>query len=203
MRTLGWLVFGVLSCAIGVYPLMYFLAYGPEQGLLANKSTEIQSIAIYAWSFYVHIIFGGVSLLVGWVQFSKKVRSKYLSWHRGIGKIYVLSVLLSGLSGFYIAQYADGGIIAIVGFSGLALAWLYTTGSAYVTIRNKNIVEHEKWMIRSYTLCWAAVTLRLYIPLFTEMLGMDFLPAYVIIAWLCWVPNLIGAEIYIRYSPSK
>jgi hypothetical protein len=48
-------------------------------------------------------------------------------------------------------------------------------------------------MIRSYALCLAAVTLRLYLPL-SGAIGIPFDDAYPAIAWLCWVPNLVAAE---------
>jgi hypothetical protein len=53
-------------------------------------------------------------------------------------------------------------------------------------------------MIRSYALTFAAVTLRIWLPLFQNGFGMEFISAYVIIAWLCWVPNLLWAEWYVR-----
>jgi len=43
-------------------------------------------------------------------------------------------------------------------------------------------------------LTFAAVTLRIWLPLFQYGFGMDFVTAYVIIAWLCWVPNIIWAQ---------
>lgn len=48
-------------------------------------------------------------------------------------------------------------------------------------------------MIRSYTLCLAAVTLRVYLPI-AEAAGIPFESAYPAITWLCWVPNLVAAE---------
>jgi uncharacterized membrane protein (DUF2068 family) len=114
-----------------------------------------------------------------------------------LGKIYVISVLLSGIAGLGIAYFATGGMITATGFAGLALFWLYTTIIAYVAIRKKEINNHQRWMIRSYALCFAAVSLRIYLPLFIGGFGMEFLEAYKIIAWLCWVPNLLIAEFFI------
>jgi hypothetical protein len=48
-------------------------------------------------------------------------------------------------------------------------------------------------MIRSYALTFAAVTLRIWLPL-GQVLHFDFVEAYRVIAWLCWVPNLLAAE---------
>ena len=84
-----------------------------------------------------------------------------------------------------------------MGFGMLALFWLYTTTNAYTSIRNRDIASHQKWMIRSYALCFAAVTLRIYLPIFLGLMGMEFVPAYKIIAWLCWGPNLVVAELFI------
>jgi hypothetical protein len=52
-------------------------------------------------------------------------------------------------------------------------------------------------MIRSFALTLAAVTLRLYLPL-SRIAGIPFYDAYVPIAWLCWVPNLLVAETWLR-----
>lgn len=109
----------------------------------------------------------------------------------------MLSVLLSGISGLGIAFYATGGIIPALGFAGLAILWLYTTFNAYTSIKKGQVTNHQRWIIRSYALCFAAVTLRLYLPTFLGLLHMDFIPAYKIIAWLCWVPNILIAEIFI------
>jgi len=58
-------------------------------------------------------------------------------------------------------------------------------------------VEHRRWMIRSWALTLAAVTLRLYLPL-VMVLDLPFLPCYRAISFLAWVPNLIVAELWLR-----
>ena len=75
----------------------------------------------------------------------------------------------------------------------LATLWLLATGTAYRHIRAGDRVSHRRWMIRSYALTFAAVTLRIYLPL-SLAFGLPFGPAYQTIAWLCWVPNLVVAE---------
>lgn len=135
---------------------------------------------------------------MGWSQFSKRIRGKRLKLHRLLGKIYVVSVLLSSVAGLYVAVFANGGIVSQIGFSFLAIGWFYTTLNAYTTIKKKDVNSHRKWMIRSYALTLAAVTLRLWMPTLPSLLGISSEGAYVIIAWLCWVPNIIIAEIYIR-----
>ena len=192
-----WII-AIFSILIGLYPLIYVLVNMDGQGLLGSKNLEVLSNKAWQIAFYSHIYFGGISLLTGWSQFSKKLRAKRLTLHRLLGKIYVVAVLISAIAGFYAAIYANGGIVAKLGFSFLAIGWFYTTLNAYTTIKRKEIQKHRKWMIRSYSLTLAAVTLRLWMHILPNLLGISFDDSYIIISWLCWVPNIIIAEIYIR-----
>ena len=148
--------------------------------------------------FYTHITFGGIALLTGWSQFSKRLRDRNLSLHRMLGKIYVGSVILSSTAGLFIAFFSSGGIMSALGFSSLALLWLLTILKAYTSILKKDIKQHENWMIRNYALAFAAVTLRIYLPFSQAVLHADFLTSYRIISWLCWVPNILIAQMIIN-----
>ena len=137
-------------------------------------------------------------MLIGWLQFSKKLRQKNINLHRLIGKIYVGCVLLSAIAGFYIGYHATGGLVASVGFMSLAVVWFYVTFMAYRYIKAGNISGHQRMMIFSYAACWAAVTLRIYLPFLIMYFKGDFIPAYQIVAYLCWVPNIIFAYWYVE-----
>lgn len=148
-------------------------------------------------AFYLHIILGGLALLIGWLQFSNKLRIKMVKLHRVIGKTYVVSVLISAIFGLYIAFFATGGVISILGFSSLGVIWLTTTALGFKAIRNRNIELHEKFMIYSYAACFAAVTLRIWLPLLIIAIG-EFTTAYRIVAWFSWIPNIITAFFIVR-----
>lgn len=193
----------LLAILTGLYPLAYYLFDMKSHGLLQGKSSELLNTSYYLTIFYTHISFGGLALLIGWTQFSKKLRLRKMKWHRLIGKVYVLSVLFSSLAGLFIAFFASGGIISVLGFGLLALSWLFTDIQGYLSIRRLEIARHRQWMIRNYALAFAAVTLRIYLPLSTQLLHLEFIDAYRVIAWLCWVPNLLVAEILIRRSISR
>ncbi|MDB5022463.1 MAG: hypothetical protein JWP78_218 [Mucilaginibacter sp.] len=197
LKYLLWIPFAFLAIATGLYPLIYYFIDMHGKGLWASKTNEL--IANTAWhtAFYTHITFGGIALLTGWTQFSKRLRYRYLNAHRQIGKVYVAAVMLSSLAGLYIALFAYGGIASVLGFGALAALWFLTIIKAYTSILKKDIKQHENWMKRNYALAFAAVTLRLYLPCFQAVLHMDFIAAYRIISWLCWVPNLIIAEIIV------
>lgn len=202
MKISLWTVFAFFSIVIGLYPFVYLLV-DMQQGFLASKPQELLQSQIWYGAFYQHIFLGAIALLSGWTQFNKRIRNKNLSLHRTLGKIYLVAVILSGLAGLYLALFANGGIVSTIGFSGLAVGWLFTSAQAYFHIREKNIDQHQYWMIRSYALCWAAVTLRIWLPLFQFVLNIEFLTAYRIIAWLCWVPNVLIAELIVRNTKMK
>jgi uncharacterized membrane protein len=191
-----WFALALLAILVGLYPIIYFVV-DRNFGLLSSKSAQLLSDTIWNIAFYVHIILGGLALLIGWMQFNANMRNKNLERHRVTGKIYIVSVLFSSVTGFYIALFATGGLIASLGFAGLAIVWFYTTLAAYTSIRNKQLRRHQEMMIYSYAACFAAVTLRIWLPLLTAAFG-EFLPAYRIVAWLAWVPNLVVAFFIVR-----
>ena len=144
-----------------------------------------------------HLLGGMLALLGGALQMNAWLRVAYPAVHRWTGRLYVLAVLGGGAAGLVMAFHAFGGPAARLGFGMLALAWLGTTCAGWRHIRAGRRNAHRDWMIRSYALTLAAVTLRIYIPL-SQVNGLPFEEAYRAIAWLCWVPNLVAAEWFIR-----
>lgn len=192
----SWVVFVVLALAVGLYPLTYFFV-DRKFGLLASKSNELLADTMWNIGFYGHILLGGLALFIGWAQFSKKLRTANLKVHRNVGKLYIIAVMISGICGIYIAFEATGGLIASLGFIGLGTIWLFTTLRAYLAVRNKDITLHKGFMIYSYAACFAAVTLRIWLPLLNIVLD-DFVLAYRIVAWLCWLPNMVFAYFWVK-----
>lgn len=184
----AWIIIAVFSVLIGLYPALYFIT-DMSAALLSTKSATLLADKVWQAGFYSHITFGGICLLIGWVQFNRKWRDTNLALHRRIGKIYVVSAIISSLAGIYIGFYATGGVIASLGFITLGIIWPLTTWQAYRHARNGETDPHRRLMYYSYAACFAAVTLRLWMPFLILVTG-DFLQAYRIVAWLCWMPNI-------------
>ena len=87
-----------------------------------------------------------------------------------------------------------------LGFGSLAIAWLGTTIAGYRAVRRRDLISHRCWMLRSYALTFAAVMLRVYLPL-SQIVGLPFGPSYQVISWLCWVPNLLVVEMLVIQRP--
>ena len=67
---------------------------------------------------------------------------------------------------------------------------------AFLAIKRGDVETHRRWMTRSYALMFAAVTLRLELPLLASNFGFD--DGYRVVSWLCWVPNVLVAEAILR-----
>ena len=81
------------------------------------------------------------------------------------------------------------------------LAWIYTTyRGVHAIIVEKNVAVHRDWITRSYAVTFAAVTLRLWVPVLSLGLGMTETEVLSLTPWLSWVPNLIAAELILLYK---
>jgi uncharacterized membrane protein len=188
----------LLVLLVTAYAGLYLYNIGePEFGLLGRKQVAVVANTLWYASFYTHIAAGGTALLVGWTGFIKKLRQQKLKKiHTTLGKIYIISTFISSITGIYIGFFAEGGIIAKLGFVTLGTIWFYITLLAYTAIRNRKIETHQKMMMYSYASCFTAVTLRLWLPAL-EIYFHDFETAYKIVAWLSWIPNLLVARLII------
>jgi hypothetical protein len=150
-------------------------------------------------TLFTHTLFGPIALLAGLVNLLPSIRQRR-RWvaHRWIGRAYLVSVLVLGVAGLLLSFHAAGGLVARVGFALLGVGTLATSGQAYRLIRQRDVRHHREWMLRSYALIFAAVMLRLWMPFLVGVNGWQFLDAYRLTAWLCWVPNLLVVEWVIR-----
>ncbi|WP_241330164.1 DUF2306 domain-containing protein [Chryseobacterium arthrosphaerae] len=196
MKKLLFVVMCIFALLIGAYPLIYVFV-DHQHTFLGSKSPELLHHLIWRTAFFAHIIFGGLALFIGWRQFGESFRNKYIMMHRSIGKIYVVSVLISSVSAIYMGVYANGGVVSAAGFICLGFIWLITTVMGVVSVRKKEMTRHGQFMIYSYACTFAAVTLRLWYPLLKNMTH-DPAGSYIVVAWLCWVPNILVAYLINR-----
>lgn len=191
MKRLLFVIICFFALMIGLYPLIYAFV-DPKYTFLRSKSPEVLHHLIWRTAFFVHIIGGGLALFIGWRQFGESFRNKYIRIHRIIGKVYVISVIMSSIAAIYMGFYANGGWVSVVGFICLGVLWLSTTILGVVHIRKGDIMKHKQLMTYSYACAFAAVTLRLWFPLL-KSITHDPGGSYIAVAWLCWIPNIVAA----------
>jgi uncharacterized membrane protein len=192
LKITGWLAMMILALLVTLVSFRYFIL-SPESAVgppLAKRFAE------YITPLLFHAGGGIIALSLGPWGFWKGFRNRYLRLHRWMGRIYLLAVLVGSTAGLYMAATAFGGLPTRIGFAMLGALWLISGAMAYTYIRRGNVQIHREWMIRNYALTFSAVTLRVWLPLFAA-LGYEFPEAYTTVAWLCWVPNLLVAELII------
>jgi hypothetical protein len=190
LRLIGAGLAVLLGLLVAAYALTALLVPAVRSPLIANLIVSTPVLLV------LHLTGGAVAIAVGAFQLSSRIRARRIAVHRWVGRLYVLGVLVGGVASLLLSMRADGGLAARLGFGMLAVLWLGSTGAAYIHIRNRRIELHRAWMLRSYALTFAAVTLRIWLPL-SQIAGIPFQEAYAAIAWLCWVPNLVVVEWFI------
>ena len=187
----------VLALGVGLFSYRYLVPGAPlgAPPILANGFTRYGVLTVHAG-------FAATALVIGPLQFFGWIRTRHPRWHRRIGTAYVTCCLAGGPAGLLLAMGTTEGPVATAGFGSLAIVWTAATANAWRLARAHDFVRHRRWMIRSYALTFAAVTLRLYLP----MLGLAHIDpdwGYRAISFLCWVPNLAIAELWLSRDASR
>ncbi|AYV45236.1 hypothetical protein CFHF_03485 [Caulobacter flavus] len=187
---LAWILIGLLCLGIAAYSARYLLhpPQTPAQALGNPRGVP--------W-LVVHIAGSVVALALGSLQFVPALRRGATPPHRWTGRLYVLGCLVGGGAGLVLAPGSSAGPSASAGFGLLAVIWIAVNLLGWRAAMQGRFAEHRRWMIRSWALTLAAVTLRLYLPL-VMALDLPFLPWYRAISFLAWVPNLVAAELWLR-----
>ncbi|WP_154222248.1 DUF2306 domain-containing protein [Marinicella rhabdoformis] len=187
-------LYAIAAVGVAYYAVTYF-----QQPINININNPFQlKLLNSGWLTPMHFYASGLALALTPWQLSKKIRNFSKSIHRTIGLLYVLSVLLGGVSGLLLALNATGGWVAKLGFGSLAVIWLSTTAMAFYHALQHDISKHKIWIYRSIALTTAGITLRIMLGVGLGLFQWPFLTVYVPIAWLCWVPNLIFCEWFIQ-----
>jgi len=186
-------LFGLLALmclSVALFSARFLL---PSPIMAESMAPHLQARPII---FLAHVAGGVTALALGAFQLVTW-RGPRRAWHRMAGRVYVVACLVGALAGLGLALTTSAGPLAGLGFGLLAVVWFATTTLAWRKAVAGDFAQHRRWMIRSLALTFAAVTLRVMIPL-SMMNGLDFAIAYPAIAFLCWIPNLIVIELWLR-----
>jgi uncharacterized membrane protein len=103
-----------------------------------------------------HTLCGVIALLAGPIQFSSRLRERHLKFHRVLGRLYIVSVFIGAATGVALATGRPG----FPGTFMQAAAWVVCTTAAFLTARNRQILQHRQWMARSYAVTFTFVSSR-------------------------------------------
>jgi hypothetical protein len=191
-----WLIL-VSSVAIAGYAFVAYAFLTPGQTVHPKMKA---AYAVHPARILVHVAASLITLAVGPWQFIPALRRRK-TLHRVLGFVYFVAVVIGGVAGLFTAFIAQGGTVGQVGFAVLAVLWVATAIFALISIKRRNYLAHEAWVIRSFALAFSAVTLRMQLGL-SFAGGARYEDFYPILSWTCWIPNLLVAEWLIRRRPA-
>jgi Predicted membrane protein (DUF2306) len=192
---LGVLVFaGIMTQKASMY-----FPFPGAMHFLSTKGNEVIYNWVFQTAFYIHITSSCVVLALGIVQFFPSLLRFIRDKHHLIGKIYIIGILvLAAPSGAVLAYFANGGLVSKTGFMLQSVVWWLITWFAYTHARHRRWVLHGEWMVRSFAVTMAAISLRLTSYFMFYVLNTKPIETYLTVTWLSWVGNLVLAEILIQ-----
>jgi len=186
-RVLLFMAFAIFSAGVAAYAFGYPL-------MPANSGSIFLKLALSDVATPLHIVGGGVALLISPLQFIPSLRTRCPEIHHVVGLLYCVAIIFSASAGFVLAMNAHGGMAAGSGFALLSVLWIGFTVWGLVCAIRKKFTQHQIWLQRSAALTFAAVTLRLMLGIGLSIFQLDYIPLYIFTAWSCWLINLMLLE---------
>lgn len=152
-----WMAIGAATLSVTLYSEVPLLRQAKERAYLSTIPLIIVP----------HVSAGIIALLSGPLQFSSRLRRRYLQFHRVLGRIYVVSVLVAAPLAMVLANHRHDprAIHFVIATCCQAGTWLIATVAAFLTARNGHIQQHREWMVRSYALTLTFVGTRVLQPI--------------------------------------
>jgi len=192
----GFMALLILAVPLSFNALSY-LNFNTQYGFLRLKQLAIDT-GWYLPAYYSHVLFAGIILLIGFLQIHPTWGLRWRKLHRLLGKMYIGGILFfAAPGGLVMSFFIKRGPWVLASFLFQCAAWFTCTLLAYIRIRDGDIQSHRQWVLRSFSLSLAAITLRVYVFLSSWSLDLTAPTAYATIAWLSWVPNLLICEWYL------
>lgn len=191
-----WVVLFSIVALFMAYIVIQYLIYSPQDAGAVQSKLKDPRFPYHPWVYllYLHIAGGSIAFITGPFQFLRKPVGKKAGLHRKLGYGYVGSIAAASVAGAYLSFYATGGPIAGLGFFSLDIAWVVTTAAAMQKVLQKKFIEHQEWMLRSYSVTFAFVSFRVLSVLMMLLGHIPIQSAAPICAWLCWILNLCFTE---------
>jgi uncharacterized membrane protein len=151
----------------------------------------------------VHVLPALLFIAIGPFQFNKNIRKKNPKRHRRMGRVFLVSGTIIGITGFVMSLVmpAIGGVNQAASTVMFSLFFLYSLYKAFWHIRKGNSVLHREWMIRAYSIGLAVATIRPIIGVFFATSRFTGLTPYEFFGtgfWIGFVLHLIIAEAWIN-----
>jgi len=170
-----------------------------NESFLINKADPVwEHYKPFRWWLLPHGLAGACAILLGPLQFSDRLRSRFTKFHRVVGRIYITGALIVAPLGAYIQFFEErmGGprsfsIAALVD----AILLMLTTAIAFAFILNGKVQQHRQWMTPSFAVALVFLEVRVV----AGVSGWERIPGAIeTIVWSCLAFSLLSADIVLQ-----
>ena len=204
LQRVSWLRPKYLLFAFIGLMLAYVLRHN-EHFLIDAKDPNWAHIHPFRWYLLPHGIMGACALLLGPLQFSDRLRQRFVKFHRVVGRFYVAGVFIGAPMGLYIQYFEErmGGARSFSFAAGTdAALWMLTTAVAIFFILKGKVQQHRQWMTRSF----AVAIVFLEVRVVGGLTGWKSESAIETTVWMCVAFSLLFADIVLQwrdFSPAR
>lgn len=146
--------------------------------------------------FALHMIAGGLALLLVPVTFLLRRRPR---WHRMLGRITAVDVILAGLTAFPVALIAPVTRVSAWGFTAQGAVWLTLLALGVYNIRRGRQAAHRACMLMMTATMSGAIFFRIYLAIWAILGNFRYYEAfYAGDAWLAWAVPLSAMAFFLN-----
>ena len=153
-------------------------------------------VELLPWLFPLHMIAGGLVLLL--IPATLLVR-RHARWHRPLGRVTALVVVVAGVTAFPVALIAPVTPVSAWGFAAQGAVWLALLAIGLRNIRLRRTRAHRAAMLLMAATMTGAVFFRIYLALWALFGDLrHYETFYAADAWIAWTLPLAGMAIFLR-----
>ncbi len=157
--------------------------------------------ARYSVLTWIHIVPGFLFMVLGPLQFVRRIRSRNIRLHRWSGRVFVASGMVIGVTALIMSFLMSiGGANETAATMFFAIIFLFALSKAFLHIRRREIAQHREWMIRAFAIGLAVATVRPIVGMFFAFTNLSPREFFGIAFWLGFTLHLVLAEIWINYT---
>jgi len=163
--------------------------------------------AQHRWLTTMHILPGLLFMVLGPLQFVRRLRARHPKMHRWIGRVFLAAAAIVGVTALAMGpRLAIGGPLETAATTVFGLYFLFALGKAFLAIRRRRIALHREWMLRGFAVGLAVATIRPIIGVFfatSRLTGLGPRQFFGIAFWLGFTLQTLAAEAWIRYTRTQ
>jgi uncharacterized membrane protein len=151
----------------------------------------------------IHILPGGLFLVLAPLQFMPSIRQKHLQLHRWMGRVLVVCGLIIGVTALVMSYTMNiGGPNETAATTLFAIVFLYCLLRGYRHVRRKEVARHREWMIRAFGAGLGVATTRPIVGMFFAFRRLTPHEFFGIAFWLGFTITFLAAEAWVDYTRS-